>query len=246
MPVTPDDLEPTEGSNQPPASSETSEASTRGSGGDRLKNVIAILIGVISVAGAVVTWQAVELGSDATDADRAAVVQAVLKEQSRTTAEVQLRSEMTYYARYRGDREAADSLQALAEATSDPVEREELREEARVLEEVANNLQILTFDLGLVADPGTSDETFNEARRRRELLTQDPEAFQANPERTAAEADSLRSRGQALIGALVFFALAIVLLSAAEVLGGRLRLPLASVGVLIFVAAGVVALIREI
>jgi hypothetical protein len=226
---------------EPPTPSDAPETSNV----DRLKSVVAILIGVISVAGALVTWRAVNLGSAATDADRTAVMQAVRKEQSRTISEIQLRSEMTYYSRYRGDRQAADSLQALAEGTSDPVEREELREEARVIEEVANNLQILTFDLGLVQDPGTTEESFNQERRRRELLTQDPEAFQANPERTAAEADSMRSRGQALIGTLVFFALSIVLLSAAEVLGGRLRLPLASVGLLIFAVAGVVAFVRE-
>ncbi|MGH2811180.1 MAG: hypothetical protein ACRDI1_00515 [Actinomycetota bacterium] len=212
---------------------------------DRFRSFIAIAIGLISVAGAVATWRAANLGSAATDADRRAVLEAAAKEQSRSTTEMRVRSNETYFARARANREAADALESLADETGDLEEAGELRNEAQALRDVADNLENLTF-VGYATQDDAGGETFDQERNRRDLLKSDAESFQANPRKTAAEADALRLRSERLVAWIAIFALCIVLLSVGQVLGGRYRAPLAGIGMAVFVAGATLALIGEI
>src|SRR5436305_9252347 len=63
--------------------------------------VIAVLIGLVSVTGAVITWQSSQLGEKAVDYDRQAIAETVLQEQSNANVETQLRDEQQAFSQYK-------------------------------------------------------------------------------------------------------------------------------------------------
>lgn len=232
----------------PPTAPPTSEEPTDAGVPDRFKSYIAILIGLASVAGALATWQAVRHGSQATDADRRAVLETVTKERAKARNEVQLRFEESQFAEYRGNRAAADFLDRLAEEAStvgDAASADDYKHQADSLREIADNLATLTFSTTYVV-VRDEQETFDTKRRREDLAREDQEAFEADPIATAREADSFRVRSQRLVGVIVVFALSVVLLSVGQLVGGRFRPHIAGAGAAIFILAAIVAVIGEL
>src|SRR3982750_2689602 len=78
------------------------------------KLVIAVLIGLVSVTGAVITWKSSQLGEKAVDRDRQAVAETVLQEQSNANVETRLRDEEQAFAQYKESLTNADLLEAQA------------------------------------------------------------------------------------------------------------------------------------
>src|SRR3954467_11240949 len=67
------------------------------------KLVIAVLIGLVSVTGAVITWKSSQLGEKAVDKDRQAIAETVLVEQSNARIEVQVRDQHAAFVQYKDD-----------------------------------------------------------------------------------------------------------------------------------------------
>jgi hypothetical protein len=207
---------------------------------------IPVLIGVISVVGALATWQAVRHGSAASDRDRQAILEAVTQERALARSELKLRFEEAQYAKYRGDLAAADFLERLsvdARGGGDEAKARQYEIEAANLRDVAENMATLTFPGLENYLTGEGDkQRFDLAKRRDELEREDQEAFEADPKQTSSEADAFRSKSQRLIAAVSLFALSVVLLSVAYVGSGRLQSMLAIAGTGLFLVIFVLAI----
>src|SRR3954471_21894519 len=123
------------------------------------KLVIAVLIGLVSVTGAVITWKSSQLGEKAVDRDRQAIAETVLQEQSNANVETQVRDEQQAFAQYKEDLTNAQLLDTQADAFTASglaVEAAGARDEAATLREVADRLASLTFNISYVkTDPTT-------------------------------------------------------------------------------------------
>src|SRR3954453_6582232 len=121
------------------------------------KLVIAVLIGLVSVPGAVITWKSSQLGEKAVDRDRQAVSETVLQEQSNANVETQVRDEQQAFAQYKEDLTNAQLLDTQADRLSSAgltAEATHARDEADTLREVADRLASLTFNISYVkVDP---------------------------------------------------------------------------------------------
>jgi hypothetical protein len=216
----------------------------------RLRTWIPIAMGVISVAGALVTWRAVQLGSDASSADQQAIIDASIKQRAQVRTEVQLRFEQSQFARYRGLLAAADFLQKLgsdARGTGDEATARSYENQSSSLRQEAESLATLTFPgiENYIVGEG-NQQHFDTDKRRDELAREDQEAFELDPNATARQADELRRKSLRLIGTVSLFALSVLILSIANLQTGSRRLSLAVAGVALFAVASVNALILGI
>lgn len=212
-----------------------------------LKSIIAILIGVVSVTGAVVTWRAALLAEYATDNDRQAVAETVLRQRGEVNAQLEVGAQQRDFARYRSDIIAADRLDADAETLRAQGRGDDARaaeNEATARRKEADELAALSgFSQYLGEDDGGLP-TFDSERSRLDLVRDDIEASQVDPEQTAERADDLRSHSQRLVGWIVVFVGAVVLLTLGQVINVRfIRATLAGLGVVVYVFATVGALL---
>ena len=192
------------------------------------KIIIALLIGIVSVTVAILTWRSAFLDEQALDSDRQAVAETVLQQQNLVNVDTQLRAEQEAFAEYRATIINADELEAEAQrlGSTDPAVSTELLDEATSLREVADNLANLTFRLEYVdEDPDTGELTFDLERRRDDLEQENEAAVRANPDEAVETAVALRDRSQRLVGWIVVLAAAIVILTLAQISKNtRLRL----------------------
>src|SRR3954447_972451 len=177
------------------------------------KLVIAVLIGLVSVTGAFMTWRSNQLGEKATDMDRQAVSETVAQEQSKAHIEKEVRDAQLAFVEYKQrlvnaallDKEA-DTLDAAGLFG----EAADARDEAGSLRAEADNLAALTSLTGLVE---TDDNGIPTAllvdQYRNELTTFDQQgAAKLSPDRTAEQAVEYRQRSQRLEGWTIALVLA--------------------------------------
>lgn len=231
----------------PPPPPAPPDAPTAAEGGRRpawldIKSVIAILIGIVSVTGAVVTWRAAVLAELATDKDRQAVAETVLRQRNAASSEIVLEAENLAFARYRADLSLADQLDAEAdglERAGDDERATQLRNDATVHRRVAEELSLVR-DFGdyVITDDAGNPVSLDVERRRDDLLRGDTAASQVDPKRTIAQADDLRERSQRLVGWIVVFVGGVVLLTIAQLVGNRiLRVGFAGAAVVVYLVA---------
>ncbi|MEY2422322.1 MAG: hypothetical protein QOI95_2389 [Acidimicrobiaceae bacterium] len=215
------------------------------------KLVIAVLIGLVSVTGAFITWKSSQLGEKATDRDRQAIAETVLQEQSNANIETQLRDEQQAFVQYKENLTNARLLDAQADrlaADGLTAEAAQARDEAAVQREVANSLASFTLDTTYVTfDDTTGVPTdFRVDQRRGDLRSLDDQAAKLNPDRTAAQAVDYRRRTQRLEGWTIALVLAVLLLTIATITrNARARPWIASAAVVIYVASASIALLGD-
>lgn len=215
------------------------------------KLVIAVLIGLVSVTGAFITWRSSQLGEKAVDNDRQAVAETVLQEQSNADVETQLRDEQQAFAQVKEDLTNAQLLDNEADrltASGLTVPAVQARDEADTLREVANELVSRTFSFQYV----TFDETtglptdFLIDQRRADLRRNDTQATNLNPDRTVAQAVDFRRRSQRLEGWTIPLVIAVLLLTVATITkNSKVRPWLGSVAVVIYVLSAGIALLGD-
>lgn len=215
------------------------------------KVVIAVLIGLVSVTGAFMTWKSSQLGEEATDRDRQAIAETVLQEQSRANIETRLKDEQEAFAQYKEQLTNAQLLETEADRLSAAGlvnEVVQLRDQAGELREIANNLASLTFSTDYVVFDDTSGlpVEFRIADRRADLQRSDRETAKLNPDRTVERAVELRRRSQRLEGWTIALVLAVVLLTVATITrNARARPVIASAAAIIYVVSAGIALLGD-
>lgn len=210
-----------------------------------------MLIGLVSVTGAVITWKSSQLGEKAVDRDRQAVAETVLQEQSNANVETQVRDEQQAFAQYKEDLTNAQLLETQADTFDSSgltVEAAQARDEAATLREVADRLASLTFNISYVkVDTTTNLPTeFLIDQRRADLRQNDDQASKVNPDQTVAQAVDFRKRSQRLEGWTIPLVVAVLLLTVATITrNARARPWLATVAVVIYVLSAGIALLGD-
>lgn len=214
-----------------------------------LKFLIVIMIGVVSVTGAILTWQAAQLSEYATDKDRQSLAETVQQQQDQAAVATQVDSEIAAFARYKEQLANAVQLEAQAarlRSTGRGDDALDLEDRAGEDRQLADSLLGLTLggqtDRYVLGDTETADVTFDEALRTADLTNQREAQFAADPEQTAAEGDDLRNRSQRLVGWTVPLVLAVVLFTVAQLVASRRLRPFAAgLGLVVYLGATVVA-----
>lgn len=215
-----------------------------------LKVVIAVLIGLVSVTGAVVAWQSSLAGEKATDKDRQAVAESVTVAQAEADADVIVQDARVRFADHtaavvsarlleeQADRFASSGNQDAARAAADEaIEQGALAR--RVLE--GSNAPVLLSEYVDDGD-GTAAPVFDEARFRDDLERISVDTNQVDPTQTVVEARRLRADGQRLDGWLIAMVGAIVVLTMAQISKPKvLRLGLAGAGTAIWLVSTAIA-----
>lgn len=215
-----------------------------------LKLVIAVLIGLVSVTGAVLTWRSAQLSEQATDKDRQAIAETVRQEQDAANDEITLQDARSRVAAHAAALAEADLLDQQADrfdAAGDAETADDLDDEADELRVVAERyLQGGTTSLALVdyvtLDEATGGRALDESKLRNDLRALSQAESQVDPSQTVREANRLRDDSQRLDGWLIPLVSAIVLLTLAQVSRAHLlRLALTGAGTAVWVAAAVLA-----
>ena len=213
-----------------------------------LKLVIAVLIGLVSVSGAVMTWQSNQLSENATDSDRQAIAETVLQAQNDADVEIRLRSEQQAFAQYKENLRSAELLAQQAGALRSAgltSEADAAQDEADELKELANQLSGLTLDTQFVAvDDAGLPESLDIDALRTFLRASNDQAAKVNPKRTAADAVEQRNESQRLDGWTIPLVASVLILTIAQITKrARLRPALTGAAVILYVVVTGVALV---
>jgi hypothetical protein len=197
---------------------------------------IVVLIGVVVLAGGLLTWRAAGLEGDAGGGDQRAVLDTTYQQRAQSYARSFLSFENAEFARYRSDKIAAEAFRRAAEG-ADPDVAARLTEQARSLDALAETRAVR---LDYVVGSSPTELRYDTSRRRRDLERQNPyllDARAVDPDLTLRRSNELHDRSLDLGLAIVVLAGIVLLLTVAEFLKGRQRQVLATLGAL---AAGVV------
>jgi hypothetical protein len=216
------------------------------------KLVIAVLIGLVSVTGAFMTWKSSQLGAKAVDMDRQAIAETVAQEQSNAQIETKVQDAQRAFVQYKEKLTNAALLDTEADtldATGLSGEAADARDEAGSLRAEADNLAALSSlspDLVQTDDKGIPT-AFLVDHYRAQLTTFDSQgAAKLNPDHTVAQAVDFRRRSQRLEGWTIALVLAVVLLTIATITRNtRARPWIAGCAVLIFALSASIALIGD-
>lgn len=190
----------------------------------RGKALVAVLIGLVSLTTAVLTWRALVLGGMATDNDRGAVLETVRQQRLDTRVALHLENDRATFASIRESLEGASGLEAQAAELRGRGERARasvLDDQANLMSLAARDLARLNFlDLSAAAQLDARPPSFDLDTRRRELERQYAgveSQGRPQPDQAADRADRFRERSQRLVGHLIVLVATVVLLTGAQV-----------------------------
>ena len=214
-----------------------------------IKIVIAVLIGLASVTGAVITWRASILGEYATDRDRQAIAEAVLVQQNLADDEVAVQDARLRFAEHAVAQVAANQLLLQVDqfvgagngAAADNANEEAVEQQAiadRVLEGGPQRLSLVPY----ISTGDDGVPVFDESGFRDDLTALREAESQVQPVQTVRESNRLRSESQRLVGWLIGVVAAVALLTLAQMSRTKpLRFGLATLGTSLWIICAVLA-----
>jgi hypothetical protein len=209
-------------------------------GSNRLETLVALLIAVVTVIGAVVAWRASVADDGAGDADFAGLRASLNAEETRALNAVNAYEHYgayTTYWRYNALGNAlADEIEAAPEEAVDVLDRQ--RAEAYDLADANQDLfpnRFLNRD-GTYSVAREMGEAWADAAREKDLY----------PDPQYAEADQLRAKSNRLLGSITILGVALVALTLVETVGGRLKLLLVLLGTALAIAGAVLAVMIDL
>lgn len=215
-----------------------------------LKLVIAVLIGLVSVSGAVMAWQSSLAGEKATDKDRQAVAEAAVLAQAEADEQF---IEQDARARFADHVVAIVTATTLEEQAAQFAAAGDGEQEREHLDEAAEQRAIATTILegafsplplaNYVPTEGATGAPVFDSERFEDDLTNSSEARASiDEQQTVRDANRLRAESQRLDGWLIALVAAIVVLTVAQISRAQpLRLGLAALGSVIWIVSTVIA-----
>lgn len=202
-------------------------------GSDRFQTVVAVIIAVVSVISAGVIWRASIAGSSASTADRQGLISVIKHEAAYAENVSMLYQEAQYAIRHASYLARADALKAHDSLAA--------RSEAEWVNQIVVNLALFT---PLVTDPTyrTAEGGLDLDARLEDLRAADADLRDLDPQQDFGAADQFYTEAQVLVSMVIIFAVALFSLTLAEITQHKIRLGLAMIGVVVFLAglAGVV------
>jgi hypothetical protein len=205
----------------------------------RLETIVAILIALATVIGAVVAWRSSVADDGAGDADFAGLRASVRAEETRALNNVNAYENYGSYINYRRYNDLGDLLEADA-ANADEQTAGELERQR------ADN-----HDLSLTSErlfPNKfldRDGSYNLKRQLGEMWADAAKENDLNPDPQFVEAEQLRSKANWLLVAVTILAVALVFYTLVESFGKRMQYVMVVLGTLCMIAGTAFALMIE-
>ncbi len=230
---------------QPAWPTAAAAAPPRRSGPIELKLVIAVLIGLVSVTGAIMAWRSSQLGENATDKDRQAIAETVRAQQDEANDEITFQDARSRASAFAASVASADILEEQAGRFADAGDDASARQAADEAEEqrqLADSYLLggpAALDLtDYVVDDGTGALVLDEGRLRDDLAAVSQAENQVNPGQTVRDANRLRAQSQHFDGWIVPLVGAVVILTLAQISRQRvLRLALTAAATVVWVVS---------
>jgi len=206
----------------------------------RLETIVAILIAITTVLGAIVAWRA-SMAEDASgDADFAGIQAAMDAEETRALNFVNTYENYGAYTAYKrystlGDLIAEDAANAASDAEAEQLDGQ--RANAHDLAIANQNL----FDNKYL----DRDGSYNVQRQLGEMWADAAKQKDLKPEMQLAEADRFREKTNHLLQSLMIIALALVFYTAVELVNERVQYALVGFATLVMIAGVVMAALIE-
>ncbi len=216
--------------------SETSQAD----GNDRFPTLVAIMIALVALIGAVVAWRASVAEDASGDADYAGLRAAINVEETRALNAATAYAQYGAYVTYLRNSTLGDLLaEDMAQATED---------EALVL----NSQRAEAHDMAIASERLfqqrflNRDGSYSVERQLGEMWADASKERDLNPEPQFVEADQLRTKSNSLLIAVGVLALGLVFYTLIESVEGRAQWVLFAVGTLLAVAGTMAAIMLEL
>lgn len=190
----------------------------------RLETYVAIVIALITVAGALVAWRASVAADAAGDADNAGLRAMLNVEETRASNTVNAYEAYGAYVSYQRYQRLGDLLEADPAAADLEAERAAARDLALANQSLFPNKFL------------NRNGTYDLSRQLGEMWADASRVKDLNPEPQFQEADKLRARTNWLLADVGFLALGLIFLTLVETVAGRLRYGLAGLGTTVLVA----------
>lgn len=208
----------------------------------RLETVVAILIAVVTVIGAVVTWRASVAADGAGDADFAGLQASLNAEETRALNYVDAYEHYGAYVNYSRNlnlgNAIADDLNNAPPASEEQAfwldrQRAEAYDIAKANQDLFPN-RFLNRD-GTYSVARELGEGWADAKKEKDL----------NPDPHYSEADALREKTNLLLATISLLAVGLVFFTLIETVADRLQIPMLVIAILFSVAGTVAAIVVE-
>jgi hypothetical protein len=204
---------------------------------DRFGTVIAILIALVSVVGAIMAWRVATMLDEAGGADSAGIRALTNNEDVTTRAEIILTEHLNSYIAYLENDSLATAYTALARANTG---RTDLDRYASAFQSAANHAQD-KIPQSYIDREGHLDRL----RDLGEHIAQDARNIDVAPQPHFARGDAERQQAMWMFATVILFGVVLVLLTTAEAIQNWLRYLFLVGGVVLFVIAALVELLVE-
>jgi len=201
---------------------------------DRFSTVVAVLLALVTVMGAIVAWRAAIAADNSGDADFAGIAATLNAEEARALNQITAYEHLRAYAEYVRYNEIGNQLNSEWLAADD-ADAPALERQMRENWDLATELQESFFENRYVREDGTYDL----ARQLDELWADDLLDKDAVPDPHFSLSDALRQRSITLVALLIPLGLALLFFTLAGTIKNRLRYLLAVAGVLILIGSAV-------
>jgi hypothetical protein len=217
-----------------------SEAQTSPRGDERFTTLVAIMIALVALIGAVVAWRASVAEDASGDADYAGLRAAINVEETRALDASTAYTQYGAYVTYQRNSALGDLIaEDMAQATED---------EAIVLNsQRANAHDVATASERLFQQRFLNrDGSYSVQRQLGEMWADASKERDLNPEPQFVEADRLRAKSGSLLAAIGVLALALVFYTLIESVAGRAQWALFALGTLLAIGGTVAAVVLEL
>ena len=224
------------------ATKETAEHEEKhepGEARDRFRTIVAIVIAIVSILGAVVAFTGTLAEQDARQLDQQGLQDASTQQQIITNLNATVEQDQRNLAPYQEDIKAADTLQSQAATldNSDPTSAAKLRAQAQSYLVLART-RLSLFQAAL-PDPGPTDKPvlYDPQAALQRLENRDGKLPELRPDATLAQAESKHGQSVNLVGLVTLFIAALLFLTLAQFTRPSIRRMFAATGAITSVVA---------
>ena len=196
---------------------------------DLFGTLVAALIALVTVIGAITTWRVASIFDDAGSADSAGIRALTNKEDATTRATILLIEHLTAYAAYVQNHSLADTYDAFARANPGQIDFSVYAGAFRYAENQAWN----AIPQAYIDREGQLDQK----RDLGEHIAQDARSIDVESQPHFARADANRQKARWLFLTIVLYSLVLILLTTADAVGNRLRYLFFAGGLILFTIA---------
>ena len=210
---------------------------------NRLETIVAFLLAIATVLGAVIAWRASIVADAAGDADFAGLKASLNVEETRALNYVNAYEHYGAYLTYSRHNEfgklIGNELQENKDSLTEETAYALLRQQSEAFD-LANANQMLFPNRFM-----NRDGSYSVAREMGEGWADASREKDLNPDPLYAEADKFRTKTDQIFLALSVVALSLVFFALVESVGEKIKIPMVIVGILLMVSGTVLAFVFE-